>query len=88
MIEFLKEETASSTVAGVEQGHIPTIIASYRETIEQLQDKIDSETARISSWEQREKLKYARLEQTLTEYNSKLNTISSYAQQLNASSGG
>ena len=88
LIEFLKEETASSTVAGVEQGHIPTIIASYRETIEQLQDKIDSETARISSWEQREKLKYARLEQTLTEYNSKLNTISSYAQQLNASSGG
>lgn len=88
LIDFLKQETASSTVTGVEQGHIPTIIASYRETIEQLQDKIDSETARISSWEAREKLKYARLEQTLTEYNSKLTTISSYAQQLNGSSGG
>lgn len=86
LIDFLKTETAESTVTGVEQGHIPTIIASYRETIDQLQDKIDSETARISSWEAREKLKYARLEQTLTEYNSKLSTISSYAQQLNASS--
>lgn len=84
LIDFLEQETASSTVTGVEQGHIPTIIASYRETIDQLQDKIDSETARISSWEQREKLKYARLEQTLTNYNSKLSTISSYAQQLNA----
>lgn len=88
MIEFLKQETTESTVEGVEQGHIPTIIASYRETIDQLQDKIDSETARISSWEAREKLKYARLEQTLTNYNSKLSTISSYAQQLNARSGG
>lgn len=85
LIDFLEQETASSTVTGVEQGHIPTIIASYRESIDQLQDKIDSETARIASWEQREKLKYSRLEQTLTEYNSKLNTISSYAQQLNAS---
>ena len=67
-----------------EQGKIPTIIASFRESIEQLQDKIDSETSRIAAWEQREKLKYSRLEQTLTEYNSKLSTISSYAQQLNA----
>lgn len=84
LIDFLEQETASSTVTGVEQGHIPTIIASYRDTIDQLQDKIDSETARIASWEKREKLKYARLEQTLTDYNSKLSTISSYAQQLNA----
>ncbi len=84
MIEFLKRETVSSTVEGVEQGKIPTIIASFRESIDQLQDKIDSETSRIASWEQREKLKYSRLEQTLTEYNSKLSTISSYAQQLNA----
>lgn len=86
LIDFLEQETTSSTVEGVEQGHIPTIIASYRDTIDQLQDKIDSETARISSWEQREKLKYARLEQTLTDYNSKLSTISSYAQQLAARS--
>lgn len=85
LIDFLEQETASSTVTGVDKGHIPTIIASYRETIDQLQDKIDSETERISSWEQREKLKYARLEQTLTDYNSKLSTISSYAQQLAAS---
>lgn len=85
LIEFLDQETTSSTVTGVEQGHIPTIIASYRETVDQLKDKIDSETTRIANWEQREKLKYARLEQTLTEYNSKLNTISSYAQQLAAS---
>lgn len=85
LIEFLKRETVSSTVEGVEQGKIPTIIASFRESIDQLQDKIDSETSRISAWEQREKLKYSRLEQTLTEYNSKLSTISSYAQQLNAS---
>ncbi len=84
LIEFLKRETVSSTVEGVEQGKIPTIIASFRESIEQLQDKIDSETSRIEAWEQREKLKYSRLEQTLTEYNSKLSTISSYAQQLNA----
>lgn len=84
LIEFLKRETVSSTVEGVEQGKIPTIIASFRESIEQLQDKIDSETSRIAAWEQREKLKYSRLEQTLTEYNSKLSTISSYAQQLNA----
>ncbi len=84
LIEFLKRETVSSTVEGVEQGKIPTIIASFRESIDQLQDKIDSETSRIASWEQREKLKYSRLEQTLTEYNSKLSTISSYAQQLNA----
>ena len=86
MIDFLDQETVSSTVEGVEQGHIPTIIASYRETIDQLKDKIDSETARIASWEQQEKLKYSRLEQTLTEYNSKMNTISSYAQQLAARS--
>lgn len=86
LIDFLDQETVSSTVEGVEQGHIPTIIASYRETIDQLKDKIDSETARIASWEQREKLKYSRLEQTLTEYNSKMNTISSYAQQLAARS--
>lgn len=84
LIEFLKRETVSSTVEGVEQGKIPTIIASFRESIDQLQDKIDSETSRIAAWEQREKLKYSRLEQTLTEYNSKLSTISSYAQQLNA----
>lgn len=84
LIEFLKRETVSSTVEGAEQGKIPTIIASFRESIEQLQDKIDSETSRIAAWEQREKLKYSRLEQTLTEYNSKLSTISSYAQQLNA----
>ena len=84
LIEFLKRETVSSTVEGVEQGKIPTIIASFRESIEQLQDKIESETSRIAAWEQREKLKYSRLEQTLTEYNSKLSTISSYAQQLNA----
>lgn len=66
----------------VEQGHIPTIIASYQDSIKQLEDKISSETARIDLWEQREKLKYARLEQTLTEYNQKLSQISSYSQSL------
>jgi flagellar hook-associated protein 2 len=86
LIEFLDQETTSSDVEGVDQGHIPTIIASFRETVDQLKEKIDSETTRIANWEQREKLKYSRLEQTLTEYNSKMNTISSYAQQLAARS--
>lgn len=78
LLDFFEEEVASSTVEGVEQGHIPTIIASYQEIIDQLQEKIDSETDRIALWEQTEKLKYARLEQTLTEYNQKLTQISSY----------
>lgn len=78
LYDFFEQEVASSTVEGVEQGHIPTIIASYQESIDQLQEKIDSETDRIALWEQREKLKYARLEQTLTEYNQKMSQISSY----------
>lgn len=82
LLDFFEKEVSSSTVEGVEQGHIPTIIASYQDSIKQLEDKISSETARIDLWEQREKLKYARLEQTLTEYNQKLSQISSYSQSL------
>lgn len=86
LLDFFKQEVSSSTVSGVEQGHIPTIIASYQDSIKQLEDKISTETARIDLWEQREKLKYARLEQTLTQYNQKLSQISSYAQSLTGQS--
>lgn len=85
-LDFFEKEVASSTVEGVESGRIPTIIQSYEETIEQLQDKIDSETDRIALWEQREKLKYSRLEETLTKYNQKLSQISAISGGMTSSS--
>ncbi len=76
---FLDRELVQTTVTGVEQGKIPTIIAGLRANIKNIETKIDQETDRIALWEQRERLKFSRLEEVLTKYNSQMNSIASMA---------
>ncbi len=79
MASFIDRELVQSDVAGVEQGKIPTIISGFKKTIENVEAKIKLETERIAQWERRERLKFSRLEETLTKYNQQMGSIASIA---------
>ncbi len=77
LITFLNDELQRTDVEGEPQGTLPTIISNYNEIIDNLQLKIDRETDRIVNWEETEKLRFARLEETLSNYEARTQLMSS-----------
>ena len=75
MCSFLGDELKRTSLENEPQGTLPTIISNYAEINENIQAKIDRETKRIGIWEERQKLKFSRLDTLLGEYNSKMESM-------------
>ncbi len=85
LIAFLDDELRSTDVEGEEQGTLPTIISNYADIIDNIQTKIDKETDRIARWEENQKLYYARLEETLANYEATTDIMASLMPQTTTS---
>ena len=93
---FLKQElTWQNTGTGVDEdslaiksqnGALMILQDNYKTIMENIQDKIDKEQERISTWETRQKAAFARLETLLASYNKTLTSLESQLGSLSGSS--
>ena len=67
-------------------GALTIIEQNYQSIINNIDKKIMKEDERLVTWERRMRLKFARLEQTLATYNSKLENLKSQISSLSTSS--
>lgn len=70
-----------------ERGSIPILIDNYRDIVKNIEKKITRETERISQWETRMKLKFARLDTLLGQYDKQMEKNASALAQAKANSG-
>ena len=92
---FLKAElTWQSTGTGVDEdslaiksqnGALMILQDNYKTIMENIQDKIDKEQTRISTWEARQKASFARLETLLASYNKTQSYLESQISSMSSS---
>lgn len=92
---FLKAElTWQSTGTGVDEdslaiksqnGALMILQDNYKTIMENIQDKIDKEQTRISTWEARQKASFARLETLLASYNQTQSYLESQISSMSSS---
>lgn len=69
-----------------EDGALKILEDNYQEIMDDIQDKIDKEVTRVTQWEQRERLRFSRLEATLARYDALGKTVESQIKSLSSSS--
>lgn len=68
-----------------QEGTLKIIEKNYKDIIKQIDKKIEREDERISRWEKHQRLKFARLESTLTMLNGQMKSLGSMVTQANKS---
>lgn len=76
--DTLKEMTSTD-------GTLKILERNYKDIIYEIEEKIDREETRLMKWEQNMRLKFSRLEATLTTYDQQTQALSSAIQQMNKS---
>ncbi len=66
-------------------GALKILEDNYQDIMDDIQKKIDKETDRVTQWEQRERLRYSRLEATLARYDALSKSVSSQISSLSSS---
>ncbi len=66
-------------------GTLKIIEKNYEDIMDQIDQKIDRESDRLIRWERTTRLRFARLEATLTQYNGQMESLSQQLSQLNNS---
>ncbi len=69
-----------------ERGSLPVLIDNYRDIVKNIDTKISNETARLSQWETRMKLKFARLDTLLGKYDKQMEKNAAALAQAQANS--
>lgn len=69
-----------------EEGALKILEDNYQEIMDDIQDKIDKEVTRVTQWEQRERLRFSRLEATLARYDALNKSVESQIKSLSSSS--
>ncbi|MDL2210632.1 flagellar filament capping protein FliD [Desulfovibrio sp. OttesenSCG-928-O18] len=87
LIELLSG-TPSKPEEGIlgSKGTIQVLLDNYDKIVEGIDTKISKETTRLTKWERTQKLRFARLEATLKQYDSLQKSIESQVKQLSSSS--
>ncbi len=67
-------------------GALKILEDNYQDIMDDIQKKIDKETTRVTQWEQRERLRYSRLEATLARYDALNKSVASQIKSLSSSS--
>lgn len=86
MEDFFTDELRYNKYTPESNGALMILQANYQSIMDNIQTKIDRETERISTWERREKAKFARLETLLGQYNQQQTALVSQLNQLSSSS--
>lgn len=68
------------------KGSIQVLLDNYDKIVEGIDKKISKETDRLTRWERTQKLRFARLEETLKQYENLQKTIESQVKQLGGNS--
>ena len=68
-----------------EEGALKILEDNYQEIMDDIQKKIDKEVTRVTQWEQRERLRYSRLEATLARYDALNKSVASQIKSLSSS---
>ncbi|BFR49248.1 flagellar filament capping protein FliD [Nitratidesulfovibrio sp. HK-II] len=69
-----------------EEGALKILEDNYQDIMDDIQDKIDKEVDRVTQWEQRERLRFSRLEATLARYDALNKSVESQIKSLSSSS--
>jgi flagellar hook-associated protein 2 len=69
-----------------EDGALKILEDNYQEIMDDIQKKIDKEVDRVTQWEQRERLRFSRLEATLARYDALNKSVESQIKSLSSSS--
>ncbi len=66
-------------------GALKILEDNYQDIMDDIQKKIDKEVTRVTQWEQRERLRYSRLEATLARYDALNKSVASQIKSLSSS---
>lgn len=69
-----------------ETGTLPILIKNYETIMDRIDTKIDFENNRLALWQRTQQQRFARLETTLSNYQSQLNALESQLKSLSSSS--